>query len=1302
MLSLPGYDVQLVLHSGHASRVYRARRLTDGLPVILKCVENPSSIKVAKLNREYELGRFLRSESILRYYKLEKTEAGPVIVMEDFGGRPLTHFMEGGAELGFFLDVAIHLARILGEIHGKNVIHKDIKPDNFLMNPATRQIKVIDFGIACLLPSERATLRAPEMLEGTIGYMSPEQRGIANRPIDYRTDFYALGATFYHLLSGTLTAAGSESYETLNTGSQSYNSLNSGDDSDLEIHFEPLPGMPDMLFSIIEKCVAENPDDRYQTAFGLQADLERVRKAFRETQTVSAFKLGQQDLSQRLQFPQKLYGRDYEISRLMVAYKRCCENQRSYMVLVSGEAGIGKSSVIHEIQKPIVMKQGFFVSGRCGRFKKETPYDPFITVGKALVNQILIEPEFKVAIWKAELKKALGSNGKLVCDLIPELENLLGPQVEPDSVKKEGALLRFQRTYRKFIDVFARPEHPLTIFLDDLHWADDATLALLEFLLTFGGRQSLFLIGTYRFDGSQGAHLLISMVKRLGTYGELFETLSVSPLNLDDTRLLIKETLGCDDERAESFSHLVQHKTHGNPFFLIQFLKILYQKGLLYCNLSEGAWKWSLDDIEKAGLPEDIVELLTQSIMTLPQTTLELLMYAACIGIRFDLKSLMMVRNHAARDIAEDLMPALKEGWIQPDDEYYKYLVGARHHERRAPERLITYTFMHDYVQQAAYALLSRDKASAFHYAIGKHFFDTIDRNRTDRYLMEIVEHLHKAGITDGKERLLLAEWYLKAGARAGATAGFSLGLNYFQLGWHYMPADAWENHYSLALQLRMGAAEMAFLDGQHQLMKNLCILVEEHARETLDIAKVHQLKAQYYAANRRFKETLEGVSAGLELLDMSLPGSQPKDMVRLRSLKILTDVGGVERMANMQPMEDLEKLAAMQLLACAVPSAYFSEPRRFPSIALEMLRLTAEYGMAPESCAAFVSLGVLAHDLDLGYRLGQLSVELLDKLDVRRLRPLIYYNFACFLQHRKEHMDQVLILLRKSIVSGFEIRELEYACRCEVEYASIMFFKGTHLEAVGNRLKRFAAMTSQAGQERELMILNILQQTISDFKEQEQSRPFLTGYFFHEFTQVPQMMESEHREGVFYARFTKAMLLYHHMQRQEAMDCLVQAEQFFDCVKGKTVHADFCFHAALIILDLFPRAKATRKAEYLKKVEYYYNELGDWSTSAPMNRLHQVHLIAAERARAEGRYWEAVEDYDLAIALAHDNGFPYIEALAFELAGALFSAHGRLRCARPYLQQAMALYRQLGFYSKIKVMMDHYPSSVEAIPGKD
>ncbi len=1302
MLSLPGYDVQSVLHNGRASRVYRALRLKDHLPVILKSVENTSSIKVAKLNREYELGRFLRSDSILRYYDLEKTSAGPVIVMEDFGGKPLTHFIEGGAELSFFLDVAIQLARILGEIHGKNVIHKDIKPDNFLLNPATRQIKIIDFGIACLLPSERATLRAPEMLEGTIGYMSPEQRGIANRPIDYRTDFYALGATFYHLLSGSLKSQASDnlnSLDTLNPENDTYNSLNSGEDSDFEIHFEPLAGKPPMLFSIIEKCVAENPDDRYQTAYGLQADLERVRKAYRETQRVEPFKLGQQDLSQRLQFPQKLYGREYEISRLMVAYKRCCEHQRSYMVLVSGEAGIGKSSVIHEIQKPIVMKQGFFVSGRCGRFKKETPYDPFITVGKALVNQILTEPEFKVAVWRKALKKALAVNGRLVCDLIPELENLLGSLPEPDSVKKEDALLRFQRTYQRFIDVFARPEHPLTIFLDDLHWADDATLALLEYLLTSGGRQSLFLIGTYRFDGSEGAHLLISMVKRLGTYGELFETLSVSPLNLDDTRLLIKETLGCRDDKAESFAQLVQQKTHGNPFFLIQFLKILYQKGLLYCNLSEGAWSWSLEDIEKAGLPEDIVALLTESIITLPPDTLELVMYAACIGIRFDLKSLVMVRNQCAREIAEELMPALKDGWIQPDDEYYKYLVGARHQERRAPERLITYTFMHDYVQQAAYALLSREKARSFHYAIGKHFFDTIDRNRTDRYLMSIVEHLHKAELTEPNERLLLAEWYLKAGMKAGATAGFSLGLNYFQLGWRYLPENAWEDHYSLALQLQLGAAEMAFLDGNHDLMKNHCAIVEQHARATLDLAKVFQLKAHYFAANRRFEETLEGVAAGLELLGMSMPAPMPRDLVRLRSLKILTDAGGVERMANMKCMEDPEKLAAMQLLACAVPSAYILQPKRFSSIALEMLNLTAQYGMAPESCAAFVCLGVLAHDLDLGYRLGELGVELVEKLEVRRLRPLIYFNFACYLQHRKEHIDQVLILLRKSIVAGFEIREMEYACRCEVEYASIMFFKGAHLETVANRLKRFAAMTMQAGQKRELVILNILQQTIADFKEQEQTRPFLTGYYFHEFTQVPQMVESGHCEGVFYARFAKAMLLFHQLHYQDALDCLLQAEQYVDCVEGKAVRADFCFHASMMLLTLFPRASSVNKQELMKKVETYFGELREWSASGPMNRLHQVRLIEAERARALGKYWEAVEEYDLAIALAHDHGFPYVEALAFEQAGSLFSSHGRHRCARPYLQQAMALYRQLGFYSKIKMILDNYPASVEELP---
>ena len=1294
MLTLHGYVIRKLLHEGRSAKVYKAIRTRDGMRVILKCLESSSSIRLAKLRREYELGRFLRSEYILRYFDLEEGKSGPVIVMEDFGGKPLTSMLDDGPlSLDTFLDLAVNLADILAEIHRKNVIHKDIKPDNFLLNPETGKIKIIDFGIACLLPSERATLRAPDMLEGTIGYMSPEQRGITNRAIDYRTDFYALGATYYHLLVGHAPGRQGAAEESLGT----YNTYGSSEEESpnyLEAEenlLEELEKFPRVLVQIIQKCMAENPEDRYQTAQGLVSDLERASREYREKQKIRSFKLGQLDLPQRLQVPQKLYGREYEISRLMSFFQRTRNRQRSYMVLVSGEAGIGKSSVIHEIQKSIVMRQGIFVSGRCGQFKKETPYDPFISVAKALINQILTESEVKIDRWRRELLKVLGESASLVCELIPELERLLGARTPLTSMSKEDSQMQMQRAYQLFLSVFARRTHPLTVFLDDLHWADDASLALLEYLLINGNDQALFLVGTYRFDGSEGAHMLASLVRRLATYGDLCETLSVSSLELEDTVQLISETLGCGPRRVELLARLVDEHTHGNPFFIIQFLRYLYEKGFLYCNLKAGAWKWSIREIRASGIPKDLIALLTESILTLPKPTLELLEQAACIGHRFDLKTLVMVRGRSAQQIAADLMPALKKGWIQPDDGRQhtgERGDGDRHHERRSPERFITYTFMHGYIQQAAYSLLGHEKAKTYHYAIGRHFFNTIDRTRTDRYLMEIVEHLHKADVRDPHERLLLAEWYLRAGTKAGSTAGFTLGLNYFQLGRQYLPEKAWKEHYQLTLELRLGEAEMAFFDGQFDLLRECCNQIRENARQTLDLIPVYQLQAQYHAAHQQFKETLEVVSEALNMLNHKLPEAKTAEEVCSEAEALLFEAGGIEQLERLPLMRERQYLAMMRLLSCAVPAAFFSQSDLFPGIALELTRLSIRHGIAPESCCAFGSLVVLLDELDLSYHLGKMATRLVERFDARRLRPQVLYHYCCFIQHRKEHLDQVLISLRRCIVAGFEIREFEYATRCEVEYAMALFFKGAPLDMVQKRLKRFTTMTAQTGQSRSLTLLHILQQLTMDLMDLNECEP-MEGMYFRQSEYLHLLREDEFHEGIFVAGLAGAFLYYFRGQLNKAITCLELAEANKEIMSKRIIYPELAFFAGLIYLGVAAGLPEEQRGPFREKAQPHLQLMRLWSDSAPMNRLHQHHILEAEMARASGKKWEALEHYNQAVTLAHNHGFLLGEAMAAERLGKFFAEHRIHRCATPYLETAMDLYQKLGISAK-SIEMNH------------
>lgn len=789
MIALPGIAIQDKIYESLHSLVYRGIRAQDGRAIVVKQLkqEYPSPQELTRYRQEYAITRSLNLEGVVKAYSQQDYQRTLVMLLEDFGGESLESWMRQQSDfcpmpLVTFLRLAIDLTDILGSIHAANVIHKDINPGNIVLNPATGAVKIIDFGISTRFNRTTPTFKSHYGLEGTLAYLSPEQTGRMNRLLDYRTDFYSLGVTFYELLTGQLPFPTTDMLELVHC------------------HLAKQPVSPHELNAVIPKPVsdivmklmAKNAEDRYQSAWGIKADLEICLHQFAETGHIDHTSLGLQDVSEQFQIPQKLYGREAEIEALLAAFARVAgssefsvlsseledptqtsnlkpQDSCIEMMLVSGYAGIGKSALVQELYKPITAKRGYFISGKFDQFQRNIPYSAIVDALQKLVRQLLSEPNEQVQQWRSRLLTALGSNGQLIIDVIPEVELMIGKQPPTPDVGATEAQNRSNRIFQSFVRVFCAKEHPLVIFLDDLQWIDSATLKLIELMLLDEQAQSLFLIGAYRGNEVNSAHPLALSLEGLRKQGAVLQEIVLAPLTLDPLSQLLAETLHQDTATVRSLAELVLCKTEGNPFFVNEFLRSLYSENLLNFDVEQRSWQWDITQIEAQNITDNVVDLLLNKLKKLPEDTQQILQLAACIGAEFDLETLAIVCQQSPKTVFQGLLTAIQTGLIQPMSELHKDLL------------VQDYKFLHDRVQQAAYALIDEPHKQVAHLQVGRNLLErTLPEQLSDR-LFEIADHLNHGIelVTNQLERDEIAKLNLLAGQRAKAAIAYSVAKNY-------------------------------------------------------------------------------------------------------------------------------------------------------------------------------------------------------------------------------------------------------------------------------------------------------------------------------------------------------------------------------------------------------------------------------------------------------------------------------------------------------------------------------------------
>ncbi|MGB0385687.1 MAG: AAA family ATPase [Ardenticatenaceae bacterium] len=1346
MRTISGYNITEKLYESRRSLVYRATS-ADNQAVILKTLKEayPAPETIAWFRREYEVTRQLDVAGVVDVYALERDQHRLVMVLEDFGGASLARLgVAGQLSLEEFLGLGVKVCDILGQIHAANVMHKDINPANIVLNPTTGQVKVIDFGISTKLSRENPTFRNPKLLEGTLAYLSPEQTGRMNRAMDYRTDFYSLGVTFYELLSGQLPFDSDDPLELVHSHIAKQAA---------PLHL--LADVPRAISSIINKLMAKNASERYQSARGIRADLAECQRQLETDGQIEPFPLAQQDLSDRLLIPPKLYGREAERAELLAAFERVA-NGTSEIMLVVGYSGIGKSALVQEVYQAITARRGYYVAGKFEQFQRDIPYLAFRQAFQALIRQLLVESEAVVATWREKLLAALGSNGQLLINMVPEVALIIGPQPELPELGPTEARNRFNLVLQRFVNLFTQPDHPLVLFLDDLQWADRASLTLIQRLMTTANSRFLFLIGAYRDNEVRPGHPLRLTLDEMKNGGVTTNQIALSPLPLPDIAQLIADTLHCNKTSAQPLAQLVLDKSGGNPFFIRQFLKSLASESLITFDEPRGAWQWQLAPIQRQAYTSNVVEFMAGQVKKLPQQTQSLLSLAACIGNQFDLNTLAVVYKQSKTHTALDLWPAISQGLLFPLSDPYLMPFGHKRRPElvegspdpsalrpfdrlRAPQAVpelvegqepgqgtasghpldnaelshevaATYKFAHDRIQEAVSSLIPAADKQAVHLEVGRLLLSQLPTQRREERVFDLVNQLNQGRrlIENQGERDQLAELNLLAGRRASSSTAYATAFRYFQVALALLGEDKWQRQAirPLTLTLHLEAAEAGYRSGNQEQIEPLIESVLHHAERLQDKAKAVVLRIEAYYAQHNASAAIQSGLPFLGRLGIAFPETPSQADIIQAIHETAAAVGrrSVEELAALPQMTDPEKLAAISILIKLISCAFNVMPNLAPLLTCQMVNLSLQYGNTLDSIEAYLEYGVLRYarlgDIEGSYQFGQLSLRLVEQFQATKLKPDILLTFNSALRHWKEPLRHTLPALQEAYQLGLEMGNFFSAAYALFAHTfTHAFYAGQELSELESKMADHRALIAQLNVFHAVSAADLFWQCALNLMRRAKKpdgSPYPRHLLHGEVYNAQKMLaihQAANNKRSMSAVHSQAMILrYIFEEHEQAAYHANQSKQYPHSVVGFITSAMFYVYYSLIKLAVYPSRKKEEQAQILKEITEHQAKIKTWAESAPMNFLHKYYLIEAERARVLGQDGPAREYYDQAIDLAHENEYINEEALGYELAGKFYLAKGRTQVAHLYLRNAHYAYQRWGALSKVEQLEEKYP----------
>jgi len=1276
-----GYDNLKKIYESKNSILYKGKYGSIENEVIVKILntEFPSNEQIQQFNNEYDTVADLPINGIRKVLAKESIENNYRLILEYFDGITLKeYFNDQAVDIQSFLPIIVKICEILGEIHQAKIIHKDINSKNILIDKKG-DVKIIDFGISTKYSLKIQNLFNPEHLEGTLAYISPEQTGRMNRTVDYRSDLYSLGVVLYEAFTGKLPFTETDSMQLIHAHiARTPTPL-----------YEINPKIPKQLSEIVLKLLAKNAENRYQSAYGLKHDVQKFAQNIH--QTGATFLLGEKDFSGQLSIPEILYGRENEVMQLIDIYENVSKGT-SELLLISGFSGVGKSALVHEIHKPVTQKHGIYIEGKFDQFQKNIPYFAIIQSFTDAINLILKENDKQLNYWKIKIQNALGTSGKVITQLIPELELIIGKQAELDQLEGKEAQNRFNYVWSNLIKAISSPDHPLVMFIDDVQWADNASINLLKVLLTDPEIKHFLCITAYRDNEIDASHPFIQLTEELENEKIKIQSFKLDNLSNNDINNLLIGALNSqnfifrNDEQTElenidkikKLSEIIYTKTQGNAFFTKQFITTLYEEKLLKFDFSNNLWQWDSVNIADINITDNVLELMANKVLKLQDETQDVLKIAACMGNRFDLNILSAIYCKSPKQTKTDLESAIYEGLILP----------------RANE---SYKFIHDKIQQAVYLTIPEDKKNQFHYQTGTLLLKNTSEKELEKRIFDIVNQLNH-GIhlinSQSAEKQTLSELNFKAGIKAKLSSAYETAYNYIRIAESLLTSESWTNHYQSTLNIYTELSDIAYLNGDYQKTSEYVDVIDKNATEILDTTKAYFSLLNSLRAQAKYKEAIK---KGLEIVaKLGVKVSRASKLNLIKSL-IKTSIAtnkSYEQLSNMPFMSQKNIMAATKLLDAIGTSAYRADPQLLAIMVFKSLRLAMQYGYFESTSYGMVAYGMILgtlNKIEKSQFWGEVATFVQEKYNYSGIKCKTIYMKLLFVSPWKKRIHTLLPDIYTNYKTGLETGDLEFAGMSLALYFGLSTLSNSNLKELKNNVLKHSSQLSKLGKDKSTQSFMYNIQLIEDLTSESMDTQSITGIYFNEQTVVKHLEDNKAYSTIAHIYQAKLFIYYLFNEAYEIESLIDKLEEYRALGKGYYFHALLNFYKSLCLLNIYTKKDTEGKAKILKIVNKNQKQLGIWAKHCPENFEHKYFLVEAERMRILGKINEAKTLYDKAIVGANTHEFIQEEGIAFETAANFYLLQNQSIIARTYLQNAYRAYHTWGATAKLRQMEERY-----------
>jgi histidine kinase len=1291
LITIQGYEALEVLVDRPGFVLYRAQQLETASPVLLKVYkkEQLSLQELTLIENEFEFSRQLDYPWVLKPIELIRTPFNVIQVWEGFPGVLMSQWisLHQNVSLRDFLKDAVRMVSILDQLHGAGYFHGGIDSDVFLIHPESGQFKCMRFDRVASIDLADSVEALSGFSDRELCYISPEQTGRMNIPVTYQTDFYSLGILLYEYLVGKVP------FESENLLDLIYSHI-----AKLPTPIEEIRSdVPEVVSNIILKCLAKNADDRYKSMHGLKQDFEACLDSLEKTNAVRYFAVGESDRHSRFSLNKKLYGRDKHRRQLMAIFDKSISDVPQ-LVFITGTSGIGKTSLVYEIQKPVLKHKGFFAKGKFDQFEREVPYFGFVRVIQDLIGQVVAEGPESIALWQDKMATTLGNQFFVILDIIPDLETLIARPPVAEKLNASDAQLRFHLEFYQVIRTFAHPDHPLVVFLDDIQWADSESLHLLEFLISDQRMTHLMIIGSYRHNEVSQTHPVGQFLKRIEALQIVPTHIHLEEVDTTSIRQLIVDSFVCDLHHANRLAELIFEKTQGNPFFVRQFIQYLFEHKLMLFSGDTGMWEWDFSAIEHAQVTDNVVDFLSQKIRTLGVDTQSVLKTAACIGSVFNIEMLFNVSGLTFQHTSRQLLQALRSSFVVTQGKNYKILESFDWHQVPIGWNEIDFEchFLHDKVYEAAYQLLDADEMARTHFSIGCYWLSRTPESQLRDVSIDIVTHLNRGlhyALQLGSVRL--AELNLLAARKAKSNAAYDIALAFFIKGVELLGEQGWVDQYALMYPLSLGKAECEYLCKKFDQAEKSFAWVLDKAQNHVDKVNVLNTVLIEYTNTGRYREALEVGNRALKLLKRSTLNLNPSLFgVGWEMIKVFVAMQfrPIRSLARLPKMTTEESLLYIRILNNLGPPAYFISQNLMSIIPMKMVGLSLRSGNASVSPFGYSSVGIVLGPglgellgatfgwYSIGYKFGTVALEANAQFSDKVTTGRSQFIFGAFIHHWKKPLRLSLNFLRTAYELCNESGDFIWAgyATCAQVYALVS--SGEKLEVISKECDDFITYSEQTKHED---ILYDFLVTKTWIRALEKSDPFDVD---------PVLLQKVHslaRTISLHLYYYYAMMIYYLFGNlAQAHYYANLSQKLLDSSVGFVYTADHYFFKALILsgkssLTIYEKAELWRISHKFKI----------WSTQCKENFYSKHLLIQAEIARLKGKPGDALFLYEQAISEAKLNRLIHVEAIANECLGKFYLSKAIEMAAQHYLNQAYRCYQTWGAFAKATFLTQRYPN---------